>query len=507
MSSAGDLSNAVIRRGENPGTSRQSVAKRMTAKHRRGGSNAPKSRPAFVEKLWSMVNDEKNHEHIRWMPDGKAFQVLNRENFEREVLPIYFKHSNFSSFVRQLNMYGWHKIQDVTSGAMQGGDETWKFQSPYFIRGREDLLDNIVRNKGGRTEDDEEEVTLAKILRELSMIKENQAMIGNDLLRLKEDNQLLWRENIQQRERHKRYSDTLDRILRFLASLYGQNRFLSDVINTSPHKTNQKLIMQNPETQRAAQISEIQESHNNSKDAINNNEDNPVNDRSTAPNLEELLDFAKFPMSPDTQNRISSISSAATTPKGTEGGSPKPSSNTATTAGANPSMSAVSPGTIQPSLDSFPTQLVPYDNSSSVQTPRQLFPELMQGAAGPSIGNGATANDGTDEGAYPGLHDAAGLGEPTDNSDLIATNGAKAEELAKHLDLQGSSLQQVEELLHRYMPQYTASLKHDPTDANANINYDDFLVDPTDHQYANDYEDAPVEPVNEEPTKKRKLNE
>lgn len=191
------------------------------SKPRKAITSAPKTKPAFVLKLWTMVNDPKNAAHIQWMPDGLSFQVVGREQFEKTVLPKYFKHSNFSSFVRQLNMYGWHKVQDVTAGAMQSGEETWQFKSPNFIRDREDLLDNIVRNKGSKGSDDEEEPDLHQILDEIETIRQSQQNISEDLKRIRQDNELLWRENYQTRERHQNFSDTLEKILRFLASVYG----------------------------------------------------------------------------------------------------------------------------------------------------------------------------------------------------------------------------------------------------------------------------------------------
>ncbi|CAL9738465.1 heat shock transcription factor [Monosporozyma servazzii] len=112
--------------------------------------NAHKTRPAFVNKLWSMINDIDNKDLIQWAEDGKSFIVTNRENFVHNILPRYFKHSNFASFVRQLNMYGWHKVQDVKSGSIQGSsDDRWQFANENFQRDREDLLINIVRQRGG----------------------------------------------------------------------------------------------------------------------------------------------------------------------------------------------------------------------------------------------------------------------------------------------------------------------------------------------------------------------
>ena len=51
-----------------------------------------------------MVSDEKYQGLISWNPTGTSFFISRVPDFSATVLPLHFKHNNFSSFVRQLNM-------------------------------------------------------------------------------------------------------------------------------------------------------------------------------------------------------------------------------------------------------------------------------------------------------------------------------------------------------------------------------------------------------------------
>lgn len=209
------------------------------------GTRHTKTRPAFVNKVWSMLNDQSNVNLIHWSADGKSFIVENREEFVHEILPKYFKHSNFASFVRQLNMYGWHKVQDVKSGSIQNSsDDKGQFENEFFIRGREDLLEKIVRQKSSGAANSKmnangninnpaggadlhvmgelnlgDHANATALLGELEQIKYNQMAISKDLLRINKDNEMLWKENMMARERHRTQQQALEKILRFLASL------------------------------------------------------------------------------------------------------------------------------------------------------------------------------------------------------------------------------------------------------------------------------------------------
>ena len=97
-------------------------------------SNIPTS---FLQKTYEMLEDESLKETICWNDDGDAFIIKNINEFSEAVLPRYFKHNNLASFVRQLNMYDFHKCRNT------GYDHV--FKHPLFIRGRFDLLKDITR--------------------------------------------------------------------------------------------------------------------------------------------------------------------------------------------------------------------------------------------------------------------------------------------------------------------------------------------------------------------------
>ncbi|KAL1922414.1 uncharacterized protein VTP21DRAFT_9953 [Calcarisporiella thermophila] len=115
--------------------------------HQNGNSNNNKMNTnTFVHKLYNMVIDKKHQHLICWNYTGTSFIVANIVEFASEVLPIHFKHNNFSSFVRQLNMYGFHKVNRSPRGHRASSEnQIWEFSHPKFLRGRPDLLFDIKR--------------------------------------------------------------------------------------------------------------------------------------------------------------------------------------------------------------------------------------------------------------------------------------------------------------------------------------------------------------------------
>lgn len=93
--------------------------------------------PTFLAKLFKICTSNEHQTLIRWADDGASFEIVNKEQFEAFILPTFFKHNNINSFVRQLNMYDFHKRNRSAQECI--------FQHPYFVRGRPDLLNQIKR--------------------------------------------------------------------------------------------------------------------------------------------------------------------------------------------------------------------------------------------------------------------------------------------------------------------------------------------------------------------------
>ena len=66
----------------------------------------------FLSKLYDILNDETYKNIIEWSEDGKKVIINDVNKLSEIVLPKFYKHRNFSSFVRQLNLYDFHKIKD-----------------------------------------------------------------------------------------------------------------------------------------------------------------------------------------------------------------------------------------------------------------------------------------------------------------------------------------------------------------------------------------------------------
>uniref|UniRef100_A0A4W4DNC7 HSF-type DNA-binding domain-containing protein n=1 Tax=Electrophorus electricus TaxID=8005 RepID=A0A4W4DNC7_ELEEL len=114
----------------------------------------------FPAKLWRLVNDPLNRS-IRWDSYGDGI-IIDQHMFEADLLtptnkqlgesPDLFKTTNFTSFIRQLNLYGFRKMMQVAANMDKQSDDDpvtdgvqHRFHNPNFKQGRPELLVNLKR--------------------------------------------------------------------------------------------------------------------------------------------------------------------------------------------------------------------------------------------------------------------------------------------------------------------------------------------------------------------------
>lgn len=174
-------------------------------------------------------DDATHRECITWSVDNTSFWVSNIEQFSRMILPMYFKHNNYASFVRQLNMYGFHRSTEPRGKVEPGSSMIEHFTHEFFVKGREDLLANIHRktssnftktSKRDRDTRARTPVTAAvkeakhvqqqisdaedarlRMQEDVDVLKKNQMQLANTIQVLHQQNVQLQREMVAQNER------------------------------------------------------------------------------------------------------------------------------------------------------------------------------------------------------------------------------------------------------------------------------------------------------------------
>lgn len=206
---------------------------------------------------------------IRWADEGKSFVVLNEDDFANKLIPELFKHNNYASFVRQLNMYGFHKKVGLSDNSMRASERKAKspseYWNPFFRKGYPDLLWLIQKPKNNPTavktkprgkseeQDEEEEYPeeinavnptrprpqlalgqvpsssaltqeqFASVQRELLMIRRQQGQITQMLGQLKREHDALIDQANDYHNKHSRHEHSINAILTFLATLYNRS--------------------------------------------------------------------------------------------------------------------------------------------------------------------------------------------------------------------------------------------------------------------------------------------
>merc|ERR1711957_824153 len=90
-------------------------------------------------RMLDQIIDEGLEPVMSWLPHGRAFKIHNPKVFAATILPRFFNQSKYTSFQRQLNLYGFSRCCH--------GHDAGAYHHPFFLRGRQSLVKNITRTK------------------------------------------------------------------------------------------------------------------------------------------------------------------------------------------------------------------------------------------------------------------------------------------------------------------------------------------------------------------------
>ena len=153
--------------------------------------------------------------------------VVDANKLGKEVMPHFFKHSNFNSFVRQLNMYGFHKVHISRPTLSSDGDE-WEFVHPCVQRGRPDLLKHIKRKEDNKAKKNVASSDMTNVLGALGMLKQEHDALLKQFETLQGQNGTLWEVLSAERKRHDTQQQKIEKIMGYLGALYNGQSAVED---------------------------------------------------------------------------------------------------------------------------------------------------------------------------------------------------------------------------------------------------------------------------------------
>ena len=86
----------------------------------------------FPTKLHHILSDPDYQHVISWMPHGRAWKIHNKDLLVSDVVPKYFVQTKYQSFARQLNGWGFKRLQ-------QAGNDFNAYYHECFLRGMPQL--------------------------------------------------------------------------------------------------------------------------------------------------------------------------------------------------------------------------------------------------------------------------------------------------------------------------------------------------------------------------------
>lgn len=97
--------------------------------------------PCFPAKMHAILASPDLNDIVAWDDHGRSFRILKPKRFESDILPFFFEHSKFSSFIRQANGWGFRRF-------LSGPNRNSYYQE-FFLRSMPWLCKKMRRPKVG----------------------------------------------------------------------------------------------------------------------------------------------------------------------------------------------------------------------------------------------------------------------------------------------------------------------------------------------------------------------
>ncbi|KAI3762569.1 hypothetical protein L1987_53001 [Smallanthus sonchifolius] len=181
--------------------------------------NAP---PPFLVKTYDMVDDSSTDKVVSQSATSNSFVMWDPPEFARDLLPKYFKHNIFSSFVRQLNTYGFRKVDPNCR----------EFANEGFLCGQKHLLKTIVRRKSasGHPQPPQQTSSVG------ACVEVGKFGLEEEVERLKRDKNVLMKELVRLRQQQQSTDNQMQSMVQRLQGMEQRQQqmmsFLAKAVNS-----------------------------------------------------------------------------------------------------------------------------------------------------------------------------------------------------------------------------------------------------------------------------------